>query len=473
MIKNLRTAAAAVFSSFAALLGGGGYNITDPRRKVVEKPVANNRQTANELLSASGPTLRSYCRNLGRNNPSARAIITGLQAQIVGSGIALEPRGENVEALRSTWNKWIQHCGINGESLYELQNQTVSEFCEAGEFIWRLVYLPELASAGEIPIRILPLDSEWLVDDVVASASGFTSVSGIELDGYGRPTAYILCNPSLGSGNVERVKASEIIHRFERRRPVQNRGEPWLATSIETLMNERDLVDFELVAAKNSATPALVLESDYHEDPDADYSTDSDPVHSFRLGSLWRMSPGEKLHAHSHTRPSQQIAPFRQMLRGDLAGACRISQRYLDRDVGRANYSSLKADQIDNEKILSPVRGWLGESTSGELFTRVFPFLAVASGYRSKVVPEYMLIPDELPYLDPVKDITGALLAIRGGLSTWQKEIGKRGGDMKEVIEQLKTELSDPLLAAIFAEVSQEVAINEIEGNDAQNAPAE
>lgn len=463
-MKIVRAAARALkrgltswFSAVASKTGpwwGSGYNATDPRRNLLERLAFANRTMANELLSASGPTLRAYARHLERNNPTARAVIDGLKALVVGTGIALEPRSENAERIRMRWMQWIKCAGINGESLYELQAQAMSEKIVTGEMLWRYVIDPDLAARGEIPLRILPLDGEWLVDHYVPQASdGITAVNGVALDRFGRPVSYFLQNPSLAADaqQVEEVPAAWINHRFERRRPLQNRGETWFAPIIETLMNERDLVDVELFAAKMSAAPALVLKSKMPQPVDTDlYGTSSDPVVSGKLGAWIRLFPDEDFAAHSHTRPSQQIAPFRRMLRGDTAAAMRIPQRFLDRDVTRANYSSMKADQIDSGMLLGPLREAHGHDTAGDAFRHVLPWICLAEGIPLPARADYELIPDEIPYLDPQKDIGGALMAIAGGLSTWEHEIGKRGHDPREVHSQLKKELADPLLSRIF-----------------------
>lgn len=459
MLKRAVSSMKALFSNVSAAIGawwGQGYNATDPRRKIIDiqNLLRANRITANELLSGSLPLLRGHCRHLERNNPTARAAIEGLAALIVGTGIALEPvsEQENVRLkVRDRWKRWIRNCGIHGECLDELQTLAIREVVTAGEALFRIVILPELAEKGEIPIKLVPLEAEWLIDHVPMPGEGLTSVSGIELDKLGRPVRYHLRNPYYGGQpEVEIVDAKWIIHIFERRRAMQNRGEPWFAPVIETLMNERDLVDVELYASKQSAAPAIVIKSPFQEAVDvSNAGTPEDPVHNFKLGGLFRLYPGEELQAHSHTRPSQQIAPFRQMLRGDIASSMRLGQRFLDRDVRGANYSSMKADQIDSGMLLGPVREWLGHQTAGEIYRRVLPWLELAEGLPPQDV-DYRLIPDEIPYLDPQKDIGGAIMAIAAGLSNWEKEIGRRGGDAKEVLEILKKELADPMLATVF-----------------------
>jgi lambda family phage portal protein len=439
MVRSvLQTILSPVASALSGFVGTG-YNATDPRRKVIDRSqMFANRASANQLLNGSLSQLRTYCRHLERNNPTARAGSLALDALIVGTGIDLAPEtghGEDVDnQVRDMFNDWMRIVGVNGCDIYELQHLAVRELPTAGEWLWRIV---PSGIDEPIPLRVLPLEGEWLAEDnASAPANGCTLAAGIELDKYGRPVAYYLAPPEMGK--PEKVPASSIIHGFEIKRPLQARGEPWLTPVIETLMNERDLVDAELKAAAITASIGIAVESEAHPGLDDTEGTD-DPVQSVGLGSVVRLYPGEKVHAFGHTRPSQQIAPFRQMLRGDIAAALRIPQRFLDRDVSRANYSSMRADMLDTQRLLSPMRELAGHRTIGALYKVAAPFLSAMVG--KYIDPnKYRLLPDGQPYVDPVKDIGAATEAIAAGLSTFEAEIGARGGDYRQVWKQLAKE---------------------------------
>ena len=442
--SGIRQWLARATAPFSPWLSGvlGGYNILDPRRKVVQdadRRLFQAKTTANQLLNAGGTYLRNYCRELERNNPTARAAIDGAAALVVGTGISLEPDTGNEATdsiIRREFNRIIAEIGVHGESIYELQLQAFRELVCTGEGIWRIV--PD----GE-DLKILPLDSEWIADDY-GTTNDLTTVAGIKLDGYGRAIGYYLRNPERGVfsvADIEEVSARSMIHFFERRRPVQHRGEPWLTPIIETLINERQLVDAELKGAIITSAIGIAIESEVHGELESrgGEDGDEDPTQAVGLGSIARLYPGEKIHSFGHTRPSQQIAPFRQMLRGDIAAAMRLPQRFLDRDVSRANYSSMRADMIDTERLLAPVREWFGHETIGRLYKLMLPIMAARLGIalpRS----EYRLVPDVQPYVDPQKDIRAALDSIAGNLSTFEHEIGKRGEDYRQVWAQLAKE---------------------------------
>lgn len=431
----------------ASSIGLTGYNATDPRRKILSNSRKPAQATANELANGSLSALRNYSRNIERNNPTARAAVDGLVALVVGSGIDLEPdTGDKAtdELIRDEWKEWCNSCGVDGRDIFQLQGQAFRDVVTAGEGLWRFVILPERKADGEIPLAILPLEPEWLNQFTVGTiynADGSAQVGPIIMDKYGRPVSYNLLNPETSAGQTaEIVPASAIAHMFERRRSMQSRGEPWFAPIIETLQQERDLVDAELQAAVTSSSIGIAVTSAYHDTLDTTEEGDTtDPAQSLRIGSVARLFPGDDVKPFSNTRPSQQIMPFRAGLRGDTAAAMRIPQRYLDRDPSRANYSSMRADMLDTDRLLGPVREWYGHATIGRCYKEVLPFLALRAGIpmpRS----HYRLIPDGQPYVDPYKDAQAAALAISSGISTFEAEIGKRGGDYTKVWEQLKKE---------------------------------
>ena len=450
LVKTMGIFGRAAATWTASTVGAGsGYVVTDPARKVMSKYRRPMNSTANELLTGSLSQLRAYSRNSTRNNPTARAAVDGLRALIVGSGIALEIDTGDAKLdkiLRKEWQEWVASCGTDGRDLYQLQNNGAGEVIEAGELVWRLVIMPERAAQGLVPLAILPLESEWLDETMAAylgtNPDGTAQVGPVRLDKLGNPISYVLRNPEMSfSFPPETVQAKDVLHVFEKRRSMQARGEPWMAPIIEVMQQERDLVDAELAAAVTCSSLGIAITSQVQGSLDTtEEGSDTDPAESLRLGGVARLYPGESITAFSHNRPGQQIAPFRQMLRGDIAGAMRLPQRFLDRDVSRANYSSMRADMIDTERMLAPVREWFGQATAGRLLKEVMPFLCAKAGVAMPKKWTYRLLPDGQPYVDPSKDIAAAKDAIAGGLSTHEAEIAKRGGDRATVWAQLAKE---------------------------------
>jgi lambda family phage portal protein len=444
-----------------SILGGGkaGYDANNTARRIL-----NNRpgdRTAMDLSLSELPALRSHARQLERNNPTARAACDATCALVVGSGIALEPDQSEwseaqTEKVRKEWLSYCDDASVDGRSIYELQTQGWREIFVPGELLWRFVIDPARKKRDQLPLCLLPLESEWLDGTSGAMMQVFPDksckVGPITVDVFGRPISYDLRNPeNIGSFPSETVAASSVIHLFEKRRSMQTRGESWLAPVIETLNQERDLVATELQAAKTGASIGLAITSDYHESLDTTEDGDSDdPAQSLRIGGVARMYPGEKVEPFMTTRPSQQIMPFRAGLRGDTAAALRTPQRFLDRDISRVgSYSAMRGDNQDEERLMGPVREWYGHGTIGRVYKEVLPYICAKVGVPLPRAIKYKLLPDGQPYVDPEKDIAASQSAINAGLSTKEIEVGKRGGDWRAIAKQKQSEDLRESMAAI------------------------
>jgi lambda family phage portal protein len=435
-LRGGRSLFSAIFTSSWNSLGSwlGTYDAADPRNVAMRGVIARPVSAAD--LAVSTPYIRNLCRNYERNNSTVRAMTEGIVANVVGSGIALEPdTGDPAvdEKIREVWDEYIRDCFVDGMGLYAGQTLAMRDTVVAGEAIWRFVV--DATDGDKIPLKILPLEAEWLGDSgqtVVGMNSGY--VGGVKIDQLGRPISYSLYSPS---GVMEEVPAAMVAHIFERRRALQIRGEPWYAPILTTLRQEKDLVTSELEAAKNTSGFAAAITTNGGLPPDMDEK--GDVTRDIRLGSVLELQQGEDIKLLNHTRPSQQIAPFRDMLRGDMAGACRIGRRWIDRDVSQANYTSTRVDMLDQERLTGPVREWFGHATAGKLYEKVLPYLAIKAGVAMPR-DNYRLVPDGQPYVDPLKDAQAAAMAIEFGLSTFEQEVGKRGGDYKQIWAKLAEE---------------------------------
>jgi capsid protein len=426
-------------SAWSILSGTSDYNAASVRRSGNRGRIGNMRGgTANEVLSSNLGALRLRCRQLDRNHPTARAFIDGKLALVVGTGIDVRPDtgDEGLDrALSDVIQKWAHSAGINGETFYDLQRFAYREEVVAGEGLGRFVFRDKFP-------RILPLESEWIEDVTTLAAvdpDGSMWVGGVHIDAMGNPTEYRLRNPeTTAPGTIATLSAGVVLHNYNRKRAFQARGEPDLAPIIETLQQEEDLIYAELEAAKNTAGHSVFIESEYTGETAADEA--GDPVEDIPVGSVVRGMPGEKATMLSHTRPSQQIAPFSQFLRHRMAAAGGVPVRMLDRDVSRANFSSMQADMIDTERILAPVRERFGHQYCGKVYQYMLPYWCMMIGAKAPESKRYRLIPDAVPYVNPRVDIEAAGAAITNNLSTLEREAGKRGEDWREIIKQKNIE---------------------------------
>lgn len=451
---------------------------------------------ANVDLSMARSDLRERSRAAYQNHSSARAMIDAKVGLVVSSGIDIEPDTGDADTdadLKSAWLAWVDQADAAGSScLWDMQRQAYRSELMAGEFLWVLVDLD--ADDRVIPAALMAIEPDRLACNPVSPiAAGAQFVDGVEIDRYGRPIAYhildgdgsgmrsplggstlagsggrpIVASISMSGTKGTRYPAAQILHGFEILRPGMVRGEPALAPVLNTLRQEQQLVETELTAAKISAAHAVAVLTDAGSWPEGgDPNTGTDDVgaasYDFAPGTVSRLAPGEKLEIVKNERPSQQISPFRDMLRGDLAGAMSIPKRLIDRDVSKANYSSMRADMLDTRRQLDPVQHRFGRVAALEVYRRILPQLAVAAGLSIPTAgtPERReferakIMPDGWAYVDPEKDFRAATLGIAAGLTTWQDEMHARGKDPRSVWKQLKAEQDALLVSGLKIDLS-------------------
>lgn len=484
----------AIVRGIARFLGAREYTATKTGNHVWGGSRVYSSASADSDLIAARPVLRERSRHAYQNHASARAIVESLVGLVVSTGIDVEPdTGEESvdDSLRDAFVEWCEYADAGGRlDFYELTRQAFRSVVMAGEC---LAVIHDLDGDRPVPFAISVLEPDQLASDPVAPvAPGCTFVDGIEMDAYRRPVAYhVLSAPAdsttqplggslvPGSGGVQtvgsgswrasghRITADRVIHVYEVTRPGQTRGEPWLAPILGTMHQERQLVEAELTAAKICAAHAVAITSEGAGWPAGDDAASGtgdagEPTYDFTPGAVSRLGPGEKAEVIKNDRPSQQIAPFRKMLRGDLAGASRLPQRLIDRDVSGANYSSMRADMLDTRRQLDPVQQWFGRGFAAEVYRRLLPQLAVYAGIRippagtreRRAFMRCKVMPDGWAYVDPEKDVAAGIAAIRAGFSTWEEEVQGRGRDPRKVLAQLKKEIGDDVLGSIFSETS-------------------
>jgi lambda family phage portal protein len=423
----------------------GAYASTDTKRKGAFEGWKPARATANQAMIGTLSTLVAQSRHLERTTTLGRSVVEAWKADVVGSGIDILPTTGDVNLdleLLEAWHDYADSACVDGTPLWEWQAQVVGDMVTAGSSLDRLVLDPERISQGRLPLAILPLEVEWLSEIPVGLIpDGMMFVRGVVVDKWGRPAFYHLRNPDtyqFWKGEI--VPAADIIHCYEKRRKQQNHGEPVLAPAVERILQDDRLVRSELQSAVNASAPAAVITSAIHPDNRDD---DGDPVTDIPTGSVVRLLPGEELSSFAPERPNSNIPPFRATIRGDVAGATRCSQFWLDRDCGRANYSSMRMDQLLTKRSLAPVKSLVGRQAAGRVYEAIFPWLMLRIGRPLPSDPvqlarlkRYEIRPDQPEYVDPVKDVGASETAIAANLSTYEIECSSRGKDYVQVIQQ-------------------------------------
>ncbi len=454
----------------ASLLGGptmtGGYEAAQRNRRLYGfRP---SEGSINSLNLFAGATLRSRARFLVRNNPYARKAQRVFVSNLIGTGIRPIPQPTNdglKDDITQLWNDWVDEADADGVlNFYGLQELVGNALFEAGEcFIRRR---PRLARDGlSVPLQLQLLESEFCPYELnFVAQNGNVVRSGIEFNAIGQRTAYYFWKSHPGEYTLPlaqagwtRVPAADVLHVFKPVRPGQIRGVSWLTTAIVTAYIQDQYEDAELqrklTAAlfagfiyrpNNNADDPPIGQQDQPAIGTRDTSTDANQevVAGLTPGMMQYLEEGEdvKFSEPNDVGPNFEAFMYRSLLR--MCAGMDMPYSSVTGDFTKANYSSERARQLDmraaikqlqqtvNFQFNRPTYRWFfGDAVlAGALPIRASAYNASPRDFfRAKWVPPRM------EWVDPMKDMQAANLAMRAGVTSREAVVLGLGETLEEV----------------------------------------
>lgn len=495
----------------------GGYNGASLGRPGLSG-WAPRATDANSVANYELGTLRGRTRDLARNSPLATGALNTMVTNVVGTGISLQPcpdaqalglSDEEAQAWADStlreYKLWAEStaCDVTRtQNIYGLQALVFRSALESGDVF---TLLPSVKRAGQpykTALQIIEADrvcNPGFVRDTPELSAG------IEVDNYGAPIAYQVCQQHPGTliGRAafkwDRITAygnstgrRNVLHLFDRKRPGQNRGIPILAPVIEPLKQLQRYTDAELQAAVISGMFAIFVKMDpeafqdmFDQDGKAAYLQSSmgwdGTVNGSSLdgaGKAINLLPGESVESSNPGRPNAMFDPFVQAIIRQIGVALELPFEVLIKHF-TASYSAARAALLDAWKLFRGRRDWLATNFCQPVYeTWLEEAVAIgrvrAPGFFAdpairRAWAAAMWIGDGPGSIDPAKEVTAAKERIALGISTRAAEsILHDGVDWrvkhKQLVEEEERRREDGLTASPAAAAMPEpVEPNETE----------
>ncbi|MEX0745685.1 MAG: phage portal protein [Phycisphaeraceae bacterium] len=353
----------------AAATGQGGY--TGGRRD--RRGTRNWRPyeaSADADILPDLPSLRARARDLARNTPIATGAIATAVTNVVGDGLQLQAAIDH-EAL-----------GLSEEQADAWERQAEREwslFCSTADFtrvqvfdeLQSLIFRASLESGDVFVVRRFRRDAgdvygtkvQVLEADRVSNPSRAQDtdriVAGVEVDTDGMPAAYHVSDRHPGGPRATAMKWQRVaartaegkqvvLHLYDRLRPEQTRGVPYLAPVIEHLKQLGDYSDAEVTAAVVSAMYTVFVKSDASQQTTA--IAGERPrgagldVNELQLGNgaILGLNPQESVEIANPARPNANFDPFVQAFLRQVGVALELPFELLIKHF-TASYSASRA----------------------------------------------------------------------------------------------------------------------------------
>jgi lambda family phage portal protein len=222
------------------------------------------------------------------------------------------------------------------------------------------------------------------------------------------------------------------------------RGIPWLAASMLGIRELGDYVEAERWRKKIAAALAAFVTTPNAPSvsPLGALTTQTDASGAQRglerlaPGTIKRLLPGEEI-TFSSPPPDPGIDAY---LRWELTAICAgigLPYAELTGDLSTANYSSMRAGKLEFWVLLD---AWQWHMLA--------PMLLAPAWRRVQAVSGVPALPVEWGFpkrhwVDPLKDVTAEIRAIRAGLTSSPDAIGARGYDWRRVLEEQAAYLAE------------------------------
>lgn len=416
-------------------------------------------RSANAEITPQLSRIRERSRDLVRNNPYATKGVNVLVNGIVGAGIVPEPKSgtdRQQTATEEVWNAWAEQCDADGAlDFYGLQALVMRTVVESGECLIRF-RARRLSDGLPVPLQLQVLEPDFLDTSKQGSEKdGSYTVDGIRFDRIGRRIGYWLYDRHPGDNRAmmvagitsHLVDATEIMHVYDKLRPGQDRGVPWFAPVV---LRMRDLADYdeaEIMRKKIEACLAAFVEQEagpeqrslgkVTDGPNTDGSSGTTRREKFEPGMIEYLKPGESVTTASPSA-SGGYGEYMNVQLHAIAAGLGITYEQMTGDLSLVNYSSYRAGHLEFRALAERMRWQLMINQFSAKVWRRFMQVGFAAGAlrRPDVVAEWIAPP--WPSIDPEKEYTAVLLALRAGLITLKDALTMVGKDWQDwLMEQV------------------------------------
>ena len=469
----------------------GAYQGADRTRRANQSDW--RRETdADSAILYDLPILRETSQNLMRNSPLAGGAIKTNVTKVVGTGLKVKPGVDRCtlnidDATADAWERQASRefrlatetREIDTERHYPfslLQGLIFLKVLEDGDVFVNLPRFRRPGSPYSLRLQVIEAARVLNKDRIPPTA---TLNGGIEKDENGAPLAYHVCNQHPGNlriwaaGNKQltwtivpafgKSGAPLCLHLFDKSRPGQSRGVPYLSPVIELVKQLGRYTDAEVMAAVVSGMLTVVVTNESGDpslgpaptvtNPTGDPSKQMDTSGiELGYGSVVGLLPGEKVETVNPGRPNPAFDPFLQAIIRQIGVGLELPFELLIKHF-TASYSASRAALMEAWDYFRRRRHWLVTMLCQPVYEAVITE-AVAMGrleapgfFSDPLIRNAWLrttwIGDAPYHLDPLKEANAAKLRMDMFLTTHSEECAampQGGSDWESKIPEILRE---------------------------------
>lgn len=466
----LSSVAEKTFRALGAQTSSRNYAAAKQNRLVGDWTTTSN--SANQEIKGSTRVLRARARQLAKDDDYFGGFLKELDSNVIGArGIQLQVDAKSAsgkkdaatnKAVEAAWSLWSRKrfCTVTGQdNLRESAALALRTLAVDGEFLIRIVF----DNSNPFNFALQFLDVDWLDEDYndPQLSNGNRVIMSVEVDAFDKPVAYWFTAPRWGSitvpreglagtmqsqSNRVRIPAEQIIHRFLKVRPGQQRGVTWAHSAMLRLNMLGGYEEAELVGARVAASQMAFVSPPTDEGQTGSINRQTASVETeVSPGTISELPAGYTVHEWSPNRPGTTYSIFVKNVLRAVAVGLGISYNTLTSDLESTSYSSMRGGSIKERDIWRRLQEWLADNLYQDIYEKwLFFNINTAQLPVSASLLDAVMYPIWRPrgfdWVDPSKDTQADVLALDKGIKTRTEILSERGRDFEDTMEQLAYE---------------------------------
>jgi len=432
-------------------------------------------KSINEDVRESAQRLNARANDLFKNNAYARRFVDLFRMNVVGpDGFNLQSKaGEwtidengkptftlddaanaHIEDRFADWSK-ATNCSVDGTlSFRAIQDQLGIYIARDGEYLVRKVY-----NKSKYGFQLQILEPHLLDHNLNKDLDNGNYIRmGVEMDAWRKPIAYHLMKrtPKYDAYGTtyyqvghDRIPAAQVYHGFLHEWAFQYRGYTRMAPAM---LHLRFLKAWEIAAVVNARLTAerpgwLKQDTPQGEAkfPTPEKDSAGNPTIPSSIGEYGMLPSGWDVKKPESDYPHPQHEMFMRSALRSVASGLGVSYNMLANDLVGVNYSSIRAGLLDEREQWKGWQRWFIES----FLERVYgDWLEMGSLTGEVKVPIAKFEQYNAPvwtgrrwaWVDPLRDVEALVLEREALLKSRTQAVAERGGDFRDVAEEIARE---------------------------------
>ncbi len=447
-----------------------GYRAADPTKYRSQQTGLGGTADVHTLYGADLWRMRETARAYERDHALIAQVVDRALDQYLGNGLQVDPQTGDPETnatLGALWSEWTSdpnRCDFSGRLAFDdiARLALRHRFVDGDSF----VLLDERSGA----VRLVEPDR-------VESASPGTSlqvdgrevdvVHGVEIDhSTGRVLAYHFLKsipvnwrgysaPSVGSTDLVRILAAEVIHIFQAGRVTQHRGVTSFHAVFDRISLLEDIEFSELVKLQVAACIAGFIESDYDlglgsrsTELGSDNVTELE-FSEFSPGMLTKLPRGAKINTFSPAVTTQDTQEQKRQCMREIGLALGLPLELTLLDHADSSFSANRATLETFKRTARQLQRWLSRTLHSRVYAwKVAQWVAAGLVPSSPTITKHVIHFPEWTFLDPQKEANADKTRMESHLASPRQVMAERGRDIDDVTREIAEDRADMIRQA-------------------------